>query len=77
MRDDLQASDKPLEIVTYMLLRDRTYYARADRESYFLPPGKGGGAPERRFNRVLILSDAPFDRKPAKPATPFTGSIVY
>ncbi len=77
MRDDLQASDKPLAIVTYMLVRDRPYYARAAKESYFLPPSKGGGAPERRFNRVLILSDESFDRLPAKPATPITGSIVY
>jgi hypothetical protein len=77
MRDDLAASDKPLDIVTYKLTKGRQYHARIDREGYYLPPPKGSGKPEKRFNRVMILSDTPFDRKPAKPATPMSGSIVY
>lgn len=77
MQDDLKASDRPLDIVTYQLLPGRTYYARVDREGYYLPPKPGSGKPERRYNRVLLLSDAPFDRRPAKPATPISSSIVY
>jgi hypothetical protein len=78
MQDDLRTSDKPLEIVRYALQKGRTYHARVDREGYYLPPAGPEGEPQRRFNRVLTLSDMPFvNGRPTKPPTPRSGSIVY
>ena len=55
----------------YMLVKGKTYFAVMREETYYLPPEKAEGDPEKAFHMVLYISDDEFYRnKPEKEKTP-------
>jgi hypothetical protein len=75
---ELVVDHAALTLEEVVLTAGTTYYARVDAESYFLPPTSPGGAPVRRQNLVLEISDRPFkDGKPQRLLAPSFIGIVY
>jgi len=55
----------------YMLVKGKTYFAVMREETYYLPPEKAEGDPEKAFHKVLYISDEEFYRsEPEKEKTP-------
>jgi len=46
-------------IVEFGLEAGKTYYARVRTETYHLPPAGPGGRPQRKENKVLLISSRP------------------
>lgn len=75
---ELLTEHEALTLEEVVLNAGTTYYARVDSEGYFLPPASPDGAPVRRQNLVLAISDRPFKAgKPQRPLAPSFIDIVY
>jgi hypothetical protein len=76
--DIMNQAKGDLLLVEYGLNDKRVYHALFDEEVYWLPPGRKRDEPVKRMNRVLLISDRPFDRgKPKGILTPFFRDFSY
>ncbi len=78
LKEDLIKEKKPLTLEEFCLEPGKPYDMHVDRESYFLPPPRPDAQPSQHENRVLEISDTPFqDGKSSSPQTPATSGITY
>lgn len=67
-----------VSVEEYCLEPGRIYYAKVETETYYLPPMPDEEKPVRRHNKVLALSDLPFqDGKPRRQLTPLYRGWTY